>query len=211
MNAPPTRSSPTSTPPSSGWPTRSTSCPTGWPRRPWPRTRSAASRGSSWRRTGPRRGSRSRSSPARSPRWSCCARSSTAADGDADALPIQLLHDRVLVKEDGPDGERRSTGGIVIPATAQVGKRLVWAEVVGVGPNVRTVQLSRPRPVRAGGPRRGRAARRDATCCCVSATSTRWPRPGSRAARASTSDASFEQAGVVGDVVGRPASGGEVD
>jgi len=59
---------------------------------------------------------------------------------DSDALPIQLLHDRVLVKEDGPGGERRSTGGIVIPATAQVGKRLIWAEVVGVGPNVRTVQ-----------------------------------------------------------------------
>jgi chaperonin GroES len=59
---------------------------------------------------------------------------------DSDALPIQLLHDRVLVKEDGPNGERRSTGGIVIPATAQVGKRLIWAEVVGVGPNVRTVQ-----------------------------------------------------------------------
>jgi chaperonin GroES len=59
---------------------------------------------------------------------------------DSDALPIQLLHDRVLVKEEGPNGERRSTGGIVIPATAQVGKRLVWAEVVGVGPNVRTVQ-----------------------------------------------------------------------
>lgn len=59
---------------------------------------------------------------------------------DTDALPIQLLHDRVLVKEDGPNGERRSTGGIVIPATAQVGKRLAWAEVVGVGPNVRTVE-----------------------------------------------------------------------
>ena len=59
---------------------------------------------------------------------------------DSDALPIQLLHDRVLVKEDGPNGERRSTGGIVIPATAQVGKRLVWAQVVGVGPNVRTVE-----------------------------------------------------------------------
>ena len=36
--------------------------------------------------------------------------------------------------------QRRSTGGIVIPATAQVGKRLIWAQVVGVGPNVRTVQ-----------------------------------------------------------------------
>ena len=62
--------------------------------------------------------------------------------GAGDALPIQLLHDRVLVKEDGPNGDRRSTGGIVIPATAQVGKRLVWAEVVGVGPNVRTVQVA---------------------------------------------------------------------
>jgi chaperonin GroES len=59
---------------------------------------------------------------------------------DENALPIQLLHDRVLVREEGPNGERRSTGGIVIPATAQVGKRLAWAEVVGVGPNVRTVQ-----------------------------------------------------------------------
>lgn len=59
---------------------------------------------------------------------------------DDSALPIQLLHDRVLVREEGPDGERRSSGGIVIPATAQVGKRLVWATVVGVGPNVRTVQ-----------------------------------------------------------------------
>lgn len=56
------------------------------------------------------------------------------------ALPIQLLHDRVLVQEDGPNGERKSSGGIVIPATAQVGKRLVWAEVVAAGPNVRTVQ-----------------------------------------------------------------------
>ena len=44
------------------------------------------------------------------------------------------------MREDGPNGERRSSGGIVIPATAQVGKRLVWADVVGVGPNVRTVE-----------------------------------------------------------------------
>ena len=50
-------------------------------------------------------------------------------------VPIQLLHDRVLVQEDGPEGERRSQGGILIPATAQVGKRLVWAGVVSVGPN----------------------------------------------------------------------------
>jgi chaperonin GroES len=54
-------------------------------------------------------------------------------------LPVQLLHDRVLVQTEA-DGERTSTGGILIPATAQVGRRLVWARVVGVGPNVRTVE-----------------------------------------------------------------------
>jgi len=54
-------------------------------------------------------------------------------------LPIRLLHDRVLVRTEGPDGERRSTAGIVIPATAAVGKRLAWATAVGVGPNVRSI------------------------------------------------------------------------
>ncbi|MFZ1669840.1 MAG: co-chaperone GroES [Candidatus Nanopelagicales bacterium] len=58
-----------------------------------------------------------------------------------DALPIKLLHDRLLVKSEGPDGERRSTGGIVIPATASVGRRLAWAEVVAAGPNVRTLEV----------------------------------------------------------------------
>ena len=60
------------------------------------------------------------------------------ASAPDSALPINLLHDRVLVRADGPDGERRSTGGIVIPATAEVGRRLAWAEVVAIGPNVRT-------------------------------------------------------------------------
>ncbi len=58
-----------------------------------------------------------------------------------DALPIKLLHDRLLVQSEGPDGERRSTGGIVIPATASVGRRLAWAEVVAAGPNVRTLEV----------------------------------------------------------------------
>lgn len=57
------------------------------------------------------------------------------------SLPIVLLHDRVLVRQTGEDGERRSSGGIVIPATAQVGRRLSWARVVAVGPNVRTVAV----------------------------------------------------------------------
>ncbi|GAB3755147.1 co-chaperone GroES [Yimella radicis] len=56
-------------------------------------------------------------------------------------LPIRMLHDRLLVKADGEGGERRSGGGIVIPATAAMGKRLAWAEVVAVGQHVRQVQL----------------------------------------------------------------------
>jgi chaperonin GroES len=51
-----------------------------------------------------------------------------------------MLHDRVLVRADTAEGERRSSGGIVIPATAQVGRRLAWAEVVAVGQNVRTAE-----------------------------------------------------------------------
>lgn len=58
-----------------------------------------------------------------------------------DRLPIKMLHDRVLVREPrGADGERRSSGGILIPATAQVSKRLVWAEVLAIGNHVRAVQ-----------------------------------------------------------------------
>jgi len=54
-------------------------------------------------------------------------------------LPIRMLHDRVLVRQDGAEGERRSSAGIVIPATASVGRRLSWATAVGVGPNVRSI------------------------------------------------------------------------
>jgi chaperonin GroES len=59
----------------------------------------------------------------------------------SDRLPIKMLHDRILVKEPQEDGERRSSGGILIPATAQVAKRLSWAEVLAVGNHVRTVQV----------------------------------------------------------------------
>lgn len=59
---------------------------------------------------------------------------------DPDKLPIRMLHDRVLVSQDGEDGERRSSAGIVIPATAAMGRRLAWARVVAVGANVRTVE-----------------------------------------------------------------------
>ena len=57
-----------------------------------------------------------------------------------DKVPVRMLNDRILVKLDAADEERRSTGGILIPATAQLGKRLAWAEVRAAGPNVRAVQ-----------------------------------------------------------------------
>jgi chaperonin GroES len=63
----------------------------------------------------------------------------TAAPQSDTGLPIRLLHDRVLVELDGVAGERRSTAGIVIPATASMGRRLAWATAVGVGPHVRSI------------------------------------------------------------------------
>jgi chaperonin GroES len=51
-----------------------------------------------------------------------------------------MTADRILVQLPQSEGERRSRGGILIPPTAQVSKRLVWAEVVGVGPNVRNIR-----------------------------------------------------------------------
>ncbi len=56
-------------------------------------------------------------------------------------LPVRMLNDRVLVHLDAAAGERRSSAGIVIPATAAVGKRLAWADVVAVGQHVRQVEV----------------------------------------------------------------------
>lgn len=63
----------------------------------------------------------------------------TAAPESDNGLPIQLLHDRVLVRIEDVEGERRSHAGIVIPATASMGRRLAWATAVGVGPHVRAI------------------------------------------------------------------------
>src|SRR3954449_12635963 len=60
---------------------------------------------------------------------------------DEEKLPIKMLNDRLLVRIPEKDGERRSSGGIVIPATAQIAKRLVWAEVVALGQKVRSAQV----------------------------------------------------------------------
>lgn len=64
----------------------------------------------------------------------------TTDDSDG-SLPIRMLHDRVLVSAEGEAAERRSGGGILIPATVQMGRRLAWARVVAVGANVRQVKL----------------------------------------------------------------------
>ena len=59
---------------------------------------------------------------------------------DVDKQPIKMLNDRLLVQIPQAEGERTSKSGLLIPATAQVSKRLAWAEVVAVGPNVRTAE-----------------------------------------------------------------------
>ncbi len=59
-----------------------------------------------------------------------------------DKTPIKMLHDRILVELDRESGERRSSGGIVIPATAAMGaRRLAWSRVVAVGPHARSVEI----------------------------------------------------------------------
>jgi chaperonin GroES len=59
-----------------------------------------------------------------------------------EKLPIKMLHDRLLVEVDSDQGERRSAGGIVIPATAAMAqRRLVWSRVVAAGPHARSVQV----------------------------------------------------------------------
>ncbi|HXQ19370.1 MAG TPA: co-chaperone GroES [Acidimicrobiales bacterium] len=55
--------------------------------------------------------------------------------------PITVLFDRVLVQVTQSDGERRSRAGILIPATAQVSRRLAWADTVAIGPHVRSVKV----------------------------------------------------------------------
>ncbi len=59
----------------------------------------------------------------------------------SDKTPIKMLHDRILCESDTEAGERRSSGGIVIPATAAMGaRRLAWSKVVAVGPHARAVE-----------------------------------------------------------------------
>jgi chaperonin GroES len=75
-----------------------------------------------------------------SPSTRAGAARSAGPTGPDDKLPIKMLNDRILVRIGGSEGERRSRGGILIPATVQMGRRLTWAEVVAVGPNVRAME-----------------------------------------------------------------------
>jgi len=63
----------------------------------------------------------------------------TAASDDAKHS-IRMTADRLLVLPTDEVGDRKSRGGILIPATANVNRRLVWAEVVAAGPTVRNVE-----------------------------------------------------------------------
>lgn len=53
---------------------------------------------------------------------------------------IQMLHDRVMIRIERETEERRSSAGIVIPATVKMANRLVWGEVCGAGANARSVK-----------------------------------------------------------------------
>src|SRR5205814_5565593 len=54
---------------------------------------------------------------------------------------IRMTADRLLLAPSTEAGERKSRAGILIPATANVDRRLVWAEVVAAGPTVRTIEV----------------------------------------------------------------------
>lgn len=56
------------------------------------------------------------------------------------ATDVRLTGDRIVV-EHPDDGERKTRGGLLIPATAvPAPKRCVWGAVTLVGPDVRTVR-----------------------------------------------------------------------
>ena len=53
---------------------------------------------------------------------------------------IRMTADRLLVHPSKEAGERKSRSGILIPATAAADRRLVWGEVIALGPTVRNVE-----------------------------------------------------------------------
>jgi chaperonin GroES len=61
------------------------------------------------------------------------------ADRDDVKHSIRMTADRLLLMPNEDTGDRKSRGGILIPATANINRRLAWAEVVAVGPTVRNI------------------------------------------------------------------------
>ena len=60
---------------------------------------------------------------------------------DAERHSIRMTADRILVVTPKELGERKSRGGILIPATvASESRRAMWGEVVAVGPMVRSAE-----------------------------------------------------------------------
>jgi chaperonin GroES len=68
------------------------------------------------------------------------ATSRSIGDQDDVKHSIRMTTDRILVSPTDEIGERKSRAGILIPATANESRRLVWAQVVAVGPTVRHVE-----------------------------------------------------------------------
>lgn len=54
---------------------------------------------------------------------------------------IRMLADRLLVKYDAESAERRSSSGIVIPATAVSERKLAWGYVAATGQGVRQITV----------------------------------------------------------------------
>jgi len=67
--------------------------------------------------------------------------SSASRTPSAKTPPIRMLGDRLLVRLDDDAAERRSAAGIVIPATAVVGRKLAWGKVAAIGHSVRQVTV----------------------------------------------------------------------
>lgn len=65
-----------------------------------------------------------------------------SADAVSDIrLAVAVTGDRLLVAPPA-DAERKSKGGILIPATAKsVDRKGIWGRVIGVGPHVRSAQI----------------------------------------------------------------------
>ncbi|HEX2054066.1 MAG TPA: co-chaperone GroES [Actinomycetota bacterium] len=62
-------------------------------------------------------------------------------DTDPPRHNIRMTADRILVMSPKELGERRTRGGILIPATVDSeAKKAVWGEVVAVGPLVRSAE-----------------------------------------------------------------------